>query len=105
MVHFELLYVCTAQRLPLVTEGSCRRRRLKGSERCKFAEHHPVVRQNVHLLIPSVTASPCHLPLVTKGRLWYSRNVAASQNVQPFSSSGASRHLSLPPLSLRDISP
>ena len=28
--------VCTTQRLPLVTKGSCRRRRLKGSERCSL---------------------------------------------------------------------
>ena len=37
------------------------------------------------------------LPLVIKGRLGCNRNVATSQNVPPFSSSGASRHLSLPP--------
>ena len=62
--------VCRSPRLPLVTKGSCRRRRLMRLEGRKFAERQPVVRQNVHLLIPSVTASPCHLPLVTKGRLW-----------------------------------
>ena len=92
----ELHRVWTIQRLPLVIKGSCRRRRLRGSERHGFAERPPAeVRQNVHLLIPSVTASPCHrlaaarsrrgsdsLPgchstprrrfatLVTKGRLW-----------------------------------
>ena len=87
--------VCRSPRLPLVTKGSCRRRRLMRSEGRRFAERQPVVRQNVHLLIPSVTASPCHrlaaarsrrgsdsppgchsMPrrrfatLVTKGRLW-----------------------------------
>ena len=81
------------------------------SEGRRFAERHPVVRQNVHLLIPSVTASPCHrlaaarsrrgsdsLPgchstprrrfatLVTKGRLWCGRN-ASQLNVQPLPSS------------------
>ena len=35
-VRFELLRVCTTQRLPLVTKGSCRRRRLKGSERYRL---------------------------------------------------------------------
>ena len=61
--------VCTTQRLPLVTKGSCRRRRLKGSERCRFAERPPtVVRQNVHLLIPSVTASPCHRLAAARSR-------------------------------------
>ena len=38
-----------------------------------FAECHPVVRQNVHLLIPSGFAALTHLPLVTKGRLWLSK--------------------------------
>ncbi len=63
-----------SRRLPLVAKGSCRRRRLKGSERCRFAERHPVAQQNVRLLIPCVTASPCHLPLVTKGRLGCAAN-------------------------------
>ena len=40
-----------------------------------------------------------------EGFSFLSRNVATVQNVQPFSSSGASRHLSLPPLPLRGISP
>ena len=60
--------VCTSPRLPLVTKGSCRRRRLKGSERCRFAERYPVARQNVHLLIPSVTASPCHRLAAARSR-------------------------------------
>ena len=62
--------VAAPQRLPLVIKGSCRRRRLRGSERCRFAERYPVVRQNLHFLIPSGFASLTHLPLVTKGRLW-----------------------------------
>ena len=60
--------VCAVQRLPLVTKGSCRRRRLKGSERCRFAERYQMARQNVHLLIPSVTASPRHRLAAARSR-------------------------------------
>ena len=60
--------VCQNPRLPLVTKGSCRRRRLMRSEGRRFVESHPVVRQNVHLLIPSVTASPCHRLAAARSR-------------------------------------
>ena len=74
VLTFELLHVCSTQRLPLVTKGSCRRRRLKGSERCRFAERPPAeVRQNVHLLIPSGFAS---LP-------WSPREALDMQNPHP----------------------
>ena len=94
-LHTPYWQICRSPRLPLVIKGSCRRRRLRGSERCGFAERYPVVRQNVHLLIPSGFASlthrlaaarsrrgsdsppGCHstprrrfATLVTKGRLW-----------------------------------
>ena len=124
-VRFELRRVCTAQRLPLVTKGSCRRRRLKGSERRRFAEHPPaVVQQNVHFLIPSGFAalthrlaaarsrrgpdSPpgCHstprrrfAALVTKGRLWYRRNAQQLKN------KNASPHQSASPTALPKAEP
>ena len=68
VVRFEMFCVCTIQRLPLAIKGSCRRRRLKGSERCRFAERYQMARQNVHLLIPSVTASPCHRLAAARSR-------------------------------------
>ena len=50
------------------------RRLTEGIRTLQVLERPPVVvRQNVHLLIPSVTAAPCHLPLVTKGRLGCAR--------------------------------
>ena len=55
--------------------------------------HWYVLIYNAPLHNPSVTASPCHLPLHKGGFGWCKR--VTSQNVQPFSSSGASRHLPL----------
>ena len=60
--------VAAPQRRPLVIKGSCRRRRLRGSERCRFAERYPVVRQNVHLLIPSGFASLTHRLAAARSR-------------------------------------
>ena len=71
--------ICESPRLPLVIKGSCRRRRLRGSERRRFAERPPAaVRQNAHPLIPSGFATLTHLPLVTKGRLGCSAFLKAS---------------------------
>ena len=68
-VRSEPFYVCTAQRLPLVTKGSCRRRRLMRSEGRRSAQHPPAeVRQNLRLLIPSVTAAPCHRLAAARSR-------------------------------------
>ena len=55
---------------PLGDQGELSLKATEGIRTFRFAERHPVVQQNLQLLIPSVTASPRHLPLVTKGRLW-----------------------------------
>ena len=90
---------------PLGDQGEvARRSRDGGDEKVYVLPHYWRCVANLSVLIPSVslrlTASLGH-----QGKPLHWANVAASQNAQHFSSSGASRHLSLPPLSLRDISP
>ena len=68
-----MFHVKHCEKASLGDQGKLSAKLTEGIRTLQFAEHpHTVLRQNVHLLIPSGASR--HLPLVTKGRLWCGAN-------------------------------
>ena len=68
VVRSELLLRLHNAKAPLGDQGELSLKATEGIRTLQVLERHPVVRQNEHLLIPSVTASPCHRLAAARSR-------------------------------------